>query len=66
MLNIKKWYNSKDDEDVHDDVFATIRSIQNNQSVIRRNMQKNIRMYGQSIQTMVGQSNIVLMIFRID
>lgn len=59
MLNIKKWYNSKDDEDVHDDVFATIRSIQNNQSVIRRNMQKNIRMYGQSIQTMVGQSNIV-------
>jgi hypothetical protein len=56
---IKNWYEK--DSKVHQDIFEIVRSIQNNQSLIRRNIQRNIRLYGSVMTANFSNASYVQM-----
>lgn len=53
----QKWYEKE--KGCHQELFDTVRAIQNNQSLIRRNIQRNMRLYGSVLSSNFGPSSYV-------
>ena len=54
-----KWYKKQNNDNVHEDIFGTVREIQNAQTILRKKMQRNLALYGERTQMSFANSSYI-------
>ncbi len=55
----KAWYLKPQKTNIHDEIFETVRSIQTNQSLLRKKIQRNLALYGERTQMSFSNSTYI-------